>query len=94
MECKTLTQLADWYDRRMASGRRMSSDELGFLVAHVSALRAAGWAVRYEDGVATVLEQHHWRMSDAARTLGIERANLYRKTRQLGITRGPRAELS
>jgi len=41
MECKTLAQLADWYDRRMASGRRMSSDELGFLVAHVSGLRAA-----------------------------------------------------
>jgi len=26
-------------------------------------------------------------MSDAARTLGIQRANLYRKTRQLGIHR-------
>ena len=37
--------------------------------------------------IATVLEQHQWRMSDAARTLGIERANLYRKTRQLGISR-------
>lgn len=37
--------------------------------------------------IAAVLERHHWRMSDAARTLGIERANLYRKTRQLGITR-------
>jgi transcriptional regulator of acetoin/glycerol metabolism len=37
--------------------------------------------------IAAVLEQHQWKMSDAARTLGIERANLYRKTRQLGITR-------
>jgi DNA-binding NtrC family response regulator len=37
--------------------------------------------------IASVLERHRWRMSDAARTLGIERANLYRKTRQLGITR-------
>jgi DNA-binding NtrC family response regulator len=37
--------------------------------------------------IAAVLERHHWRMSDAARTLGIERANLYRKARQLGITR-------
>lgn len=37
--------------------------------------------------IATVLERHEWRMSDAARTLGIERANLYRKTRQLGISR-------
>jgi DNA-binding NtrC family response regulator len=38
--------------------------------------------------IASVLEQHGWRMSDAARTLGIERANLYRKTRELGIQRG------
>jgi DNA-binding NtrC family response regulator len=37
--------------------------------------------------IAAVLEQHDWRMADAARTLGIERANLYRKTRQLGISR-------
>lgn len=37
--------------------------------------------------IASVLEQHRWRMSEAARTLGIERANLYRKTRQLGIMR-------
>jgi DNA-binding NtrC family response regulator len=44
------------------------------------------------DYIAAVLERHHWRMSDAARTLGIERANLYRKTRQLGIVRGPRGE--
>jgi DNA-binding NtrC family response regulator len=44
--------------------------------------------------IASVLERHQWRMSDAARTLGIERANLYRKTRQLGIVRVPRAEVS
>jgi DNA-binding NtrC family response regulator len=44
--------------------------------------------------IAAVLERHQWRMSDAARTLGIERANLYRKTRQLGITRVPRVEVS
>lgn len=48
---------------------------------------------RFErDYISAVLERHHWRMSEAARTLGIERANLYRKTRQLGITRGPRGE--
>jgi DNA-binding NtrC family response regulator len=44
--------------------------------------------------IAAVLERHNWRMSDAARTLGIERANLYRKARQLGISRTPRAEVS
>lgn len=42
------------------------------------------------DYIAAVLERHRWSMSEAARTLGIERANLYRKTRQLGITRGSR----
>lgn len=42
------------------------------------------------DYIAAVLERHRWSMSDAARTLGIERANLYRKTRQLGITRASR----
>ncbi|HXG54989.1 MAG TPA: sigma 54-interacting transcriptional regulator [Vicinamibacterales bacterium] len=44
--------------------------------------------------IAAVLERHQWRMSDAARTLGIERANLYRKTRQLGIARATRGELA
>ena len=41
--------------------------------------------------IAAVLERHEWRMSEAARALGIERANLYRKTRQLGIARTRRA---
>jgi DNA-binding NtrC family response regulator len=39
------------------------------------------------DYIASVLESSGWRMTEAARILGIERANLYRKTRQLGITR-------
>jgi DNA-binding NtrC family response regulator len=39
------------------------------------------------DYIASVLEASGWRMTEAARVLGIERANLYRKTRQLGITR-------
>ena len=48
---------------------------------------------RFErDYIAAVLERHQWRMSEAARALGLERANLYRKTRQLGIVRIPRAE--
>ncbi len=37
------------------------------------------------DYIAAVLRQHEWHMPDAARALGIERANLYRKARQLGI---------
>ncbi len=50
---------------------------------------------RFErDYIAAVLERHQWRMSEAAAALGIERANLYRKTRQLGIVRISRAEVS
>jgi DNA-binding NtrC family response regulator len=37
--------------------------------------------------IAAVLDQHGWRIARAAATLGIERANLYRKIRQLGLTR-------
>jgi DNA-binding NtrC family response regulator len=37
--------------------------------------------------IKSVLEHHGWRMREAARALGIERANLYRKTRELGIQR-------
>ena len=45
--------------------------------------------LRFErEYIEAVLEHHDWQMSAAARTLGIERANLYRKTRQLGISRG------
>jgi DNA-binding NtrC family response regulator len=41
---------------------------------------------RFErDYIASVLQHHGWRMPDAARTLGIQRPNLYRKARQLGI---------
>ncbi len=42
--------------------------------------------VRFErDYIAAVLQHHGWRMADAASTLGIQRPNLYRKARQLGI---------
>ena len=43
--------------------------------------------LRFErEYIAAVLEHHDWKMSDAAKTLGIQRPNLYRKARQLGIT--------
>ncbi len=42
--------------------------------------------LRFErEYIASVLQHHHWRVGDAARTLGIQRPNLYRKARQLGI---------
>jgi DNA-binding NtrC family response regulator len=37
--------------------------------------------------IAAVLEHSGWRMGQAARLLGIQRTNLYRKARQLGIER-------
>jgi DNA-binding NtrC family response regulator len=45
--------------------------------------------------VAHVLEQHHGRMAEAAKALGIQRTNLYRKIRRLALelpTRGRRHE--
>jgi DNA-binding NtrC family response regulator len=42
--------------------------------------------LRFErDYIASVLQHHDWRMAAAAETLGIQRPNLYRKARQLGI---------
>jgi DNA-binding NtrC family response regulator len=42
--------------------------------------------LRFErDYISAVLQHHGWRMAEAAHTLGIQRPNLYRKARQLGI---------
>jgi two-component system nitrogen regulation response regulator NtrX len=46
---------------------------------------------RFErDYITAVLEQHHGRISDAARALGIQRTNLYRKIRSLRVSAGRR----
>ena len=48
--------------------------------------------LRFErDYISAVLQHHGWKIADAAQTLGIQRPNLYRKARQLGIpvTRHP-----
>jgi len=37
--------------------------------------------------IAAVLSRHRGRMDEAARALGVQRTNLYRKVRQLGIGR-------
>ena len=48
---------------------------------------------RFErDYIAAVLRHHGWRMAEAARALGIQRPNLYRKARQLGIPLGRASE--
>jgi len=39
--------------------------------------------------ILAVLGQHHGRMGEAARTLGIQRTNLYRKMRELHLPRRP-----
>lgn len=41
--------------------------------------------------IATVLEQHQGRISEAARTLGIQRTNLYRKMRSLKVMRATKS---
>jgi DNA-binding NtrC family response regulator len=42
--------------------------------------------LRFErDYITAVLQHHRWSMTGAAETLGIQRPNLYRKARQLGI---------
>jgi two-component system nitrogen regulation response regulator NtrX len=46
---------------------------------------------RFERGyIANILEQHHGRISDAAKALGIQRTNLYRKMRSLRVGQGRR----
>ncbi len=42
--------------------------------------------------IAAVLRHSGWRMGPAARVLGIQRTNLYRKARQLGIARAKAGE--
>jgi two-component system nitrogen regulation response regulator NtrX len=55
-------------------------------VAYAGTLREA--RAKFErDYVSAVLEQHHGRMAEAARALGIQRTNLYRKVRQLAVKR-------
>ncbi len=45
---------------------------------------------RFErDYIATVLQHHHGRVAEAARVLGIQRTNLYRKMRRLNLLSGP-----
>jgi DNA-binding NtrC family response regulator len=44
--------------------------------------------VRFErEYIAATLERHHGRISDAAKALGIQRTNLYRKMKALRLNR-------
>jgi two-component system, NtrC family, nitrogen regulation response regulator NtrX len=43
---------------------------------------------RFErDYIASVLDQHRGRIADAAKALGLQRTNLYRKMRSLRVSR-------
>jgi DNA-binding NtrC family response regulator len=56
---------------------------------HTGTLRQA--RARFErEYIAQVLERHRGRISDAAKALGIQRTNLYRKMRSLRVTRDQR----
>lgn len=71
------------------------------ILAHVrldgrSAVAVGGGTLRQarfqfeREYIASVLERHGGRISEAARTLGMQRTNLYRKMRSLSVTRARR----
>jgi DNA-binding NtrC family response regulator len=61
-------------------------DGLGAVIDPGVTLREA--KARFErDCISTVLIRHHGRVGEAAKALGIQRTNLYRKVRQLNVTR-------
>jgi two-component system nitrogen regulation response regulator NtrX len=79
--------------RGIQGGRNIGLEDV---LAHV---RLDGGSVVFQNGgtlkqartefereyIASVLDQHHGRISEAARSLGIQRTNLYRKMRTLRI---------
>jgi two-component system nitrogen regulation response regulator NtrX len=66
---------------------RLDSGVVGFAAA--GTLRQA--RARFErEYIVAVIERHHGRISDAAKALGIQRTNLYRKLRTLQIVRDRR----
>jgi DNA-binding NtrC family response regulator len=59
----------------------------GALAPHAPAGTLRSARQQFErDYIALVLQHHRGRVGDAARALGIQRTNLYRKARQLGIS--------
>ena len=60
----------------------------GFDGAAVASLREARRTFE-RSYILAVLERHQWRVGAAARALGLQRPNLYRKARQLSIPLKP-----
>ena len=88
-----LAELVDALGRRTPTAAVRVEDVLGqirldrpLVPARYGCLREARRQFEREY-IAAVLRQHGWRMSEAAKTLGIQRTNLYRKARQLRIPR-------
>jgi two-component system nitrogen regulation response regulator NtrX len=89
-----LRRLLDAIVTGMQGGRGIALEDV---LAHVrldsgAAMPATGTLKqarsRFErEYIAAVLEQHRGRISDAARALGIQRTNLYRKIRSLKVSR-------
>lgn len=61
-----------------------SLEPFGLGAGSVSPLREARQAFE-RTYILAVLARHQWRISEAARALGLQRPNLYRKARQLRI---------
>jgi len=65
-------------------------DGAGAAFSHTGTIRQA--RARFErDSIASVLARHRGRISDAAKALGIQRTNLYRKMRSLRLARNRRS---
>jgi two-component system nitrogen regulation response regulator NtrX len=90
-----LRALLDGVVRGLQGGRAIGLEDV---LAHVrldggSVVFASGGTLRQararfeREYIAAVLEQHHGRISDAAKALGIQRTNLYRKIRALRVAR-------
>ena len=75
-----LIRLEDVLAHTQLEGSSLSPTGLDATLRHARA--------RFErDYISSVLQHHHGRIVDAARTLGIQRTNLYRKLRQLNLLR-------
>ena len=89
-----LREVLDVLVRAAAGGTVQLDDVLGHVPIERTTTHQSGAASLRDarnaferEYIAAALNRHGWRMDVAARALGIQRTNLYRKVRQLGIAR-------
>ena len=90
-----LRSMLDEVVRGLAGGRGIGLDDVlghvslgeGFALSSTDRTLRDARAQFERDYITTVLDQHGGRISDAARTLGVQRTNLYRKIRALKVNR-------